>query len=47
MHSLQMKTPEPAISFTPRSPCCFPQNEHFGRCLVTSSRFVLRRKIIG
>src|SRR5437879_1774412 len=47
MHSLQMKTPEPATSLTPNSPCIFPQNEHFGLCLLTSPLFPLRRKIMG
>jgi hypothetical protein len=45
MHSLQMNTPDPATSLTP-SPCIFPQNEHFGLCLLTSPPFALRRKII-
>jgi hypothetical protein len=47
MHSLQMKTPDPATSLTPNSPCIFPQNEHFGLCLLTSPLFPLRRKIMG
>jgi len=46
MHPLQMKTPEPATSLTPSSPCSFPQKEHFGLCLFTSPPFPLRRKII-
>lgn len=35
MHSLQMYTPGPATSFTPRSPCSFSQKEQRGLCLVT------------
>ena len=41
MHSLQMKTPDPATSLTPSSPCIFPQKEHFGLCLLTSPLFAL------
>ncbi len=45
MHSLQMYTPEPATSFTPRSPCSLPQKEQRGLCFVTLGALPLRNSM--